>query len=159
MRTVVRGLALVGTLAFLLSGCSATAGANGMPPPTSQADANERMANCLEESGWTVKVDPAGGIESEYPSEQEDAYSADVGSCFDSTGVNQVRQLSQDEYREGYELMQETLQCLRGEGLDLPDAPSYQQFADSNAAYSPYRDVPDERFDEMIAACPQPQLW
>jgi hypothetical protein len=115
---------------------------------------------CLSEHGWDVTVNPVdGGIENELPTEQGDAYSADLAACYDETGANEVRELTQDDYAKGYAMMLNSLECLRDEGVDLPDAPSYQEYVDSKGMYTPYRDMPDGRSEELLAACPQPQLW
>ncbi|TFD49591.1 hypothetical protein E3T55_10960 [Cryobacterium frigoriphilum] len=155
----VLGLATILTLAAVcLVGCTSHSDTS-KPRPSSQAEGNERMVQCLSDRGWDAVLSSDGGIESSFPSEQEEVYSADVDDCFDVTGVNQVRTLNTDEFKKGYDLMSSSLECLRATGLDLPDAPSYQAFVDSNAGYTPYRDLPDELYDELIEACPQPQLW
>lgn len=153
-------LSTVGVMALLLGGCAVPSGGSGVPRPSSRAEATELLAECLRERGWEVTVNPVdGGIDSEYPSDQEDAASADSKACYESTGANQARELTADDYIRGYAMMLESLKCLREQGVDLPDAPSFQEYVDSKGNYTPYRDLPDGRYEELLTACPQPHIW
>jgi hypothetical protein len=153
------GVLVVVAVTLLLGGCSPAPGGDG-DRPGSRAEATERFAECMTERGWIVTVDPVdGGVSAEFSSDQEDAYSADTDACYESTGANQARELTQDDYAKGYAMMLESLECLRNEGVDLPDAPSYQAYVDLKGMYTPYRDMPDGRYEELLTACPQPQLW
>lgn len=160
MRAPLSRFALIGVLVLPLGACSAATSGSATPPPQSREEATERLAACLAERGWNVTINPAdGGIDNEFPSDQEDAYAADRDACYDITGANDVRELTQDDYAKAYGMMLESLECLRNEGVDLPDAPSYQEYVDSKGMYTPYRDMPDGRYEELLTACPQPQLW
>lgn len=145
--------------AAALSACSG-GGTNGISAPSNDAEAYERIVACLTNDGWTVEFnEESGGIQSTYPTAQEDAYSAAYTECVEAAGIDQGGELTAEEYKSTYGGLVELRACLIGEGIDLPEAPSYQRFVELKAGWSPYLDIPGEtlaqRGPDLESACPQ----
>lgn len=75
--------------------------------------------------------------------------------------------LSENEIRVIFNLNVDQAECLKAEGLTVEEPPSEEAYVASYTAsqsggavdvWSPYAQVPAERFDELTQACPEPSI-
>lgn len=165
-RAVARsGLLGAGVLAMCLalSACSMAGDDRERVHPTSGAHAAQLLRDCLRDEGWDAQISSRdGGVVSEYPTAQEDRYIEDVGECSTAIGMNDVPELSPEQYELLYAELIEASRCLAELGFDLPEAPSVTVFIETKAQWSPFALLPEMSiadFDAAVAECPPPQLW
>ncbi len=95
--------------------------------------------------------------------EQRDRYEDALGECT-ALVDDAVLDLAPSTGSGYYEALVAARECLVAEGSSLPQPPSLDRFLESLAGgeppWSPYLDLPDsmtqERWNAMLAACPQP---
>ena len=158
-------------VAAALTGCSSgssseggTADAATSPSPTitvsSEQEADQLLASCMRDHGWTVTVDPAGGVQGEFPPDQQDQYLADNSECGSGLGY---RKWTAADYEKVYEGLEKSLDCLVDAGYATPDqTPSLQTFTEqwqsgsSGESWDPYSLVPADQLPKALATCPEP---
>ena len=158
-------------VAATLTGCSsdsssegAPAGAADSPSPTitvsSEQEADQLLASCMRDHGWTVTVDPAGGVQGEFPPDQQDQYFADNSECGSGLGY---RKWTAADYEKVYEGLEKSVACLIDAGYATPDqTPSLQTFTEqrqspsAGALWDPYSLVPADQLPKALATCPEP---
>lgn len=98
------------------------------------ADASETAATvqCLRDRGWEIVVDGDGWGAPGVAEGQFGAYVADSEEC---ARLNQTivrpEGFSQERWEKGYAAVVESAECLRGQGYDIPQTPSFQAWKDS----------------------------
>lgn len=169
------GLAALTTLAAI-AGCG-SAETRGAPAPgaetttTTDRFAPQRaVASCLRESGWAVDFSESDGSYevAGVPEAQASQLQADELACGEeflpeAVGVSEV---TPEQWTQMYAAELEVAECLRGEGYDVPEAPTEQAFVDSYVSgtgepWSPYASVPalgDSEWNRLNTACPQTQM-
>ena len=148
----------------LLSGCTPVQAPDSHPRATSQAQALEILAACLTEHGWDVSVSGDALMSGDIPNEQIAAYSKDSDEC----GENLTPDLSEFDDKQWHELYDITMQnvdCLRNQGFEFDDVPSFQTFRGLVGKWSPFLELmqsgqmsPD-KVNHWNELCPQPQYW
>ncbi|MBX9717628.1 MAG: hypothetical protein K2X36_02150 [Microbacteriaceae bacterium] len=153
-------------MAVLASGCTAER-ATTEPPlvslQESQRDATQAMVNCLKDAGWDVALDPVtGSTDIELPEDQFDSYVKARTTCVEAVETQfPVSPLTDAQMREIYDYEVWLSECLRGEGVTVPEIPSSQAFIDAYRggepwlSYSFVGDVNEETYRSLMLACPQ----
>lgn len=137
----------------------------------------ERLSiiECLRDRGWEivdVDVDADGNESWTAPGVQDpqaEAYFADVAECTElNTTIEPLEDISQEEWERGYAVTVESAECVRGQGYDVPETPTFQAWKDSffvndgTGEWRPWAFVPDEMsssaFEALEARCPQGSL-
>lgn len=159
-------LIMLGTLlsaSMVLTGCSAITSLIPQPGPTSQADAVSQNAACLRDLGWTDFELESDGVVFNGQVEQLDPWLEAVQTCSEEVGMPRQRALTDEEYEQAFAAQSSVLACLRVLGYDLPDAPSFQTYVDSKAAWSPYNELDQtvlmNDLSSLEEQCPQATLW
>lgn len=154
----------------VLAGCSGE-DSGAVPDETvaSEQDSTTALVACMQDRGWDARYDESDEsmTVSGVPDAQRTQYLLDSEDCQAKVGfVTDPAELTADQVNELYEHEVATVQCLRGEGVDVPDASSEQAFHDAYAsgtafsAYASVGDVPQEDWDRLNRACPQlPEGW
>jgi hypothetical protein len=165
-----RPAAIVACVAVLctLSACaaqpqSAPTALPGRPTAvaTSQADADQFLAECLRAKGWVVTVDPnGGGVEADFPRAQYNRYSADNTTCSNQIGY---RKWTAADYRIELAGLVKANRCLVAAHYPTPSSvPSLQTFTEQRAGSSsvtiwdPYSLISPDKLRGALTACPQP---
>ena len=156
--------------AAMLTGCSSgsstertSAAPVAKPSPTitvnSQQEADQALAACLRDHGWTATVDPTGGVEVPFPPDQTDQYLADNSECSSGLGY---RKWTDADYETVYEGLEKSVACLVDAGYPTPDqTPSLQTFTEqrqspSGEFWDPYGLVPADQLTTALNTCPEP---
>lgn len=165
--------AVVGAASLALSGC-----ADAPPQPLATAESVDLginpefgsiMASCLVGLGWDAEETGDGGITSDIPEGQEDAYNADLASCQEENGFDKLApKLTEPELRLVYLMELDTADCIRDEGFDPGNPPSEQSFVDAalvnGNVWDPYEavygasnaQVTEEEYFALLQTCPRP---
>ncbi len=130
-----------------------------VPKPTSEAQADERLAECLTEKGWSVSVAPTGGVGGELPNDQLDKYLEDLSACESATGITD-EPFTDEQLTTLYEEYSKVKDCLTEAGYPVPETPSLQTFKDTygvdGQTWDVYSEVSKGDMGAALAACPQP---
>ena len=157
---------LLGALA-LLTGC----GSNPVveqDTPALKTDTDSHaparaFAACINEKGWDVKVDESdGSLPFEGTPAQMDQYQQDVAECTERQAPTiKQNDFSAEQWAGFYEEEVSRAECLRAEGINIPDVPSLQAFIDGAlgsapwTAYSFVTGQSEENWKRLNAICPQ----
>lgn len=169
-----RRLPLIAVLAF--ASLAAFTGCTPSPQPDASVSpmvddeirdkfaASYELADCLNQKGWDVTVDERdGGVQFEGSTAQMDQYQLDQEECTPESTAT-LDDLTEAQWHELYTLELDTAQCLRDEGVTVPEAPTEQVFierypsAEPWTSYSFVGDVPEDRWYELNEVCPQPVI-
>lgn len=166
-RTLAKHVPLVGLLvAFgLLGGCGADS--ESAEPPT-DGSFGSTMERCMRERGWDLVVTDDGGFDARYPSEQRNAFDADLEECMAKFGYDESpTPMTEEEATELYDLYLEAADCLDGRGYPPPEPPSRQAFVEDVISsglpsWDPYMHLLDatdsyEKIRQLENACPLPE--
>lgn len=129
------GILLVGVLTLTGAGCSGSEESPGPVGSTAAAAASglDAARQCIRDRGWEI-VEESDGFSSPpgIPASQFDIYTADSEECL-ALYVPPVpaSAVSDARWEEFYAEVVESAECLRGEGVDVPDTPSFQALKDS----------------------------
>lgn len=161
MSVLCAGFAVV----LALSGCAGEPVVHETYAPFELSGADpefgEKMASCLNDSGWEVEVSEDGGVTATIPEASNDVYSTAVSECAEQLGFDNPPPMTDEQYGKLYAGLVELSDCLRGEGYTVDDVPSEQAFRDG-AVFDPYGEIyasgeiSGADFAELQAACPQP---
>lgn len=164
---------LCAVVALLVTGCS------GDPQqPRLETDAAKQSSDfldasvaCMRERGWDIEVREddswyAPGVSEE----QYDAYVADTNECQEQNEtIEQPEDVSAERWKNGYDAVVESAECLRDQGYDIPKAPSFQAWKDSFFAggganqwlpwgFVPVPSMSADEFTSLEKVCPQVEL-
>ena len=94
------------------------------------------VRDCMVDAGWDVELveQPGGlyGLEGTYPDDQKEQYDRALAACQLEGGMGDgPPPMTADEADEYFDALNETAQCLEGEGFEVPPAPSRQAFIDA----------------------------
>lgn len=150
-------------LLVLLTACGQGDDRDGVRPtafPSSMAQLQEDIHVCMEAEGWDSELQSDGSYRFSYEEAQSDAFNAANVKCIDDAGGNLPIVRSDEDWRGIYDFYLGSVECLRSNGEDVPDAPSFTVWEESNFAWAPYATVNPanmtmERFLELTTACPQ----
>ena len=148
-------------IALCLAGCAAEPDTAEIDYVTSEAEADQRYADCMEEKGWEPSVDPNGGVEIGGHESQIEKLTADGEEC-DSRPEMQSKPWTDEDYRLYYEAVSKVADCVAAAGYDVPEKPSLQVFIDqikgvaSEDQWYPHENVPDSDLSKMLNTCPEP---
>ncbi|MFT4051930.1 MAG: hypothetical protein QM677_06735 [Microbacterium sp.] len=124
--------------------------------PTSGAQAQDLLSDCLREFGWIVEDD--GSVET--TTAQLDQYLADIETCDARIAT---REWTDTDYESSYEGLLASLACLQEEGYATPsDTPSLQVFIEQRSGtttgsiWDPYSEIAPGELAAVLARCPQP---
>ncbi len=126
------------------------------------------MAECLEQEGWDVEVGsdgsfgPANGI----PTSQAGQYSEAVDACAEplSSEIPTLDELTPQQWADLYRQESGTAECLRSEGIEVPEIPSEAVFVDQYQGTDPWTsygfigDLDESTWNKINATCPQPYI-
>lgn len=164
---------------ILLSSCGGEAPDDSSDPEAMRAGEVESavafqasVMNCLLEDGWPVKPTQGGwGIQYDGPDPGEEVgsrYNQALDRCMEAARPLPVFEpLSENEIRIIFDLNVEQVECLEAEGLTVEEPPSEEAYVATYTAsqsgggvdvWSPYSQVPAERFEEVTQACPEPSI-
>ncbi|MBW1637822.1 hypothetical protein G3H63_01805 [Microbacterium resistens] len=164
-RKTVFALSAALLVAFAVSGCvtepvvhetHAPFELNGVEP-----DFGEKLASCLNDSGWEVTVSEDGGVTATIPEASDDIYSAAVSECTEKLGIGNPPPLSDTQARKLYTALVQLSDCLRDEGYTIDNVPSEQAFLDGTV-FDPYGEIygngeiAGADFADLHDTCPQP---
>lgn len=125
------------------------------------------FADCLTSSGFRSTPTPDGGTKTDaVPAAQEEAFAVAHYVCKKSYPLEAkyTTPLSQNQVAALYEYFTEQLTpCLRGQGVDVDEAPSLEVFSETlntSSAWSPYLSIQVEnltldQWNELSVTCPQ----
>ncbi|AEE44252.1 hypothetical protein [Cellulomonas fimi] len=182
-RTVVAATALVA----VLGGCSEP---SSEPTDTAweepawfaeqdreREEARSALQGCMDGRGWAVPMTEDGGTTTGFTDETEaNRFMEDSRACLAESGLESEVALSTDEIEELYDRQLETLECLRREGVELPDAPTRETYVEQTSRFlggdesatwwEPYADLytmeENRTIDAAASAAAQaacPQYW
>lgn len=164
---ITRRIVLVGVLGFyalFLAGCASSA---PLEKPTVNLGGNgdERilaMVDCLTEAGWEVDYDElTRSYGNHFAEGQIEPFTAAQAECRAGLDEPENVPFSDQQLSEIYEYELWLAQCLRGEGLSIPEAPTEQVFAERYVGTDPwfawrFVEVGSEGvYRELLEACPQ----
>ncbi|PKI92879.1 hypothetical protein CW368_00795 [Actinomycetales bacterium SN12] len=159
-------------VAALLTGCAPSA---VTPEPTGapvqeqdsardEFEASYALADCLNEKGWEVTVsEKDGAVRFEGATAQMDQYQADQEECMPDDAPT-LADLTDAQWAELYVMETQTAQCLRDDGVAVPEVPSEQVFVEKYQGSEPWTsysfvgEVAQDRWEELNDICPQPSL-
>lgn len=162
---------------LVLAGCSAgatsTVDPSTSPSPSESVDAEVQVVkaqvDCLVAKGWTVRYDDQDGgrgYSSVIDDSQSDQFDADTKACKKQVGWTEPvidHHWTDEEWQDIYADEQQVAQCLRDEGYDVPEVPSFQEWRDrygTDDHWSAYGFVPNvdqQEWKRLNLACPQPE--
>jgi hypothetical protein len=153
-----------------VSGCSGGDPAPVPPTSTGAADGGtQALVDCMRERGWDATFDESDGsmLVTDVPDAQSEQYARDNLECQAQAGIDaDPAALTDDQLHELYQHEVATAECLRGEGVDVPEPSSEQAFHDAYAsgsafsAYAAVGNVSEDEWNRLNAACPQlPEGW
>jgi len=163
--TAVCAVALV-----VLAGCSRSDDSSSpeASPTPSAEKGTEAVARCLTEQGWDVQYDELENsiAWSGTSMEQSEAYDAAYAECSEQFGEEVI---GYDEFTDAmwqdlYSQETETAECLREQGIDVPQVPSFETFVQTyptEEAWTSYQFVPsssESSWRELNRLCPQPRI-
>lgn len=159
-----------------LAGCS-TGGDEPAPTAPSQTAAPSSgdasmvaVRDCMLGAGWEVEIveQPGGvqGLTGTFPDDQKEQYDLALATCQAESGLsNEPPAMNVEKADEYFDALTETAQCLEGEGIEVPSAPSRQSFIDAatrgEIIWNPYEnfftnDLQMDEFTRVNEACPLP---
>jgi len=167
-------MALLGAVVGLLvAGCSSD---NQQPrPETKTAEQSSEMLDasvaCMRERGWDIEVREdeswyAPGVSEE----QYDAYVADTNECREANEtIEQPEDVSAERWKNGYDAVLASAECLRDQGYDIPKAPSFQAWKDTFFvgdganqwlpwSFVPVPSMSADEFTSLEENCPQVEV-
>ena len=152
-------------LLLALAGCTTQHAERQTPGPAALSDYATNMASCLRSAGWEVQTRPDGGITSQIPAAQADAYAADRAECEKHFGYDATPEpLTDAQIKDLYRKVLETLDCLKDQGRDPGVPPTEQPFIDQahgTGAWDPYTNLyrpgkmTDQEYFSLLAVCPR----
>jgi hypothetical protein len=149
-----------------IAGCAAPSELAPRPSNTIGAAndaAVQQTVDCLHEAGWDVDLDSlTGSYGFEIPEGQTDAYHAAQADCQAEVSAGfSPEPLTDEVLTEIYEYEAWTAECLRRQGVEVPEIPSVQTFKDRYTtqdpwlAYSFVGDVDEPTYRGYLTECPQ----
>lgn len=157
---------MVVVLTAILTSCTATPEVSS-PPVTEIGGENDKVVrdivDCLHESGWAVELDElTDSYEFVGSASQADAYGAARDACVtEATAGATFAPLTDEQLSEIYEYEAWTAECLRNEGVDVPQIPSEQEFTDRYRSTDPWLaynfigERSESSYRALLEACPQ----
>jgi hypothetical protein len=134
-------------------------------PVTTNAERSdlEIMAGCVTEAGFEVTVDDDSLSSGSMSEAQLPVFNAVVATCQEDNGLFPAVALEDLDWDTFYASTLAATDCVRGQGYEVPDAPSRRVFEETYAThpYSPYFSLPQlspGEFSSLEAACPQPRF-
>lgn len=170
MRTVPSLLALSALLLAAGCGSGGTAAPASLSAPAAAAGSdlvtNEQrtmaLISCMEEAGWDPEFDPRDqSMSMEFPTEQEAQAEADRVACETDLGLDTPVELDDEQLSALYAQEVASAECLRAEGVDVPEAPSEEVWRGSRtseSAWDPYMALSqrgEEEYYRLLEACPR----
>lgn len=128
-----------------------------------QDDIFRAVAECLTEAGWDIEVDQlTDSWEYSGPPEQLEAYRASRDECsrIATQGIS-FAPLTDDQMLEIFQYETWTAECLRAEGIEVPEIPSEQVFIeryrsdDPWLAYNYLGQIGESSYRNLLKKCPQ----
>lgn len=153
----------VALVAVELVSCSSPDGETSQPLPSSQQEATQQYADCLESKGWSVEVQGESVNVNEIPNDRTSEYAADSDACHAQVLAWSDR-LSSTQWQEWYSIATDSVACLESIGYTVDDVPSLQRFTDGGGRWSPYDELVVNgllrgSIEEVEQQCPQPEYW
>lgn len=126
-------------------------------------DYETNMAGCLRERGWEVTITPeseGGGIRSEIPIEQGDAFESDRAECLAEFGYDQPPSPMSEQDAQAYlAKLVEAAECVEGLGYEVPAQPAEQDSleglmsVDLDPRWDVFANVPDLELTSTQGTC------
>lgn len=120
-------------------------------------EVNALTIRCLRDQGFNVVPIGKSGISfASIPLEQSRMSEAVFNACYN--GLNLPDSMTtRGDSKAVYDFWLEQADCLRSQGIDIPEAPSRETFVESypRVDWVPYRFVPQDRVSELSEFCPQ----
>lgn len=162
MRCLKRAALLISVALTILVLCTACTGATvseQSPQMYSELEASHTVARCLEEAGWSARVDPDSSVNVEVPKGQEQQYEAAAEECWSTVRPPSFDEINEQDRASYYAQFVKLRQCIVDMGIEMPAAPSYQAWNEMNGVWAPYVDIDpavmQERWDDLQQRCPQ----
>lgn len=165
---------------LLAVGCSTDGQQSGADAPEGGTSLTEAglsastsdIIECLQGRDWEIvdiDVDADGNASWTAPGAlgaQGEAYNADVAECTQlHTTIRPLEDISQEEWEQAYAFTVESAECVRGQGYDVSETPTFQAWKDSffvndgSGEWRPWAFVPENMsqstFEDLEATCPQ----
>jgi hypothetical protein len=159
------------TLPVVVDATPATSAAQGSE--FIQPDSDEVlifMRRCIEERGWVVVDNGSGGIQIEFPPEQQAEATAAMRECSKQSlrlaPGETVPPPSDRQVRDYFQALINSAEYLKTRGFDLSDPPSLDAYLEGGiGSWDPFGEIltvtgmgPSE-FDDITRECPQPELY
>ena len=142
----------------------------GTAPATIDQEAAQvaQIVECLQQRGWDVKLSQPGSTSYDVKrnSNQDSQFAEDQVACDKEAGWVQNPPMSEwidAQWAQAYAFQRETADCLRGQGYEIPDIPSFQKWQDTfptEDAWTAYEFVPnvdEQEWNRLNQACPPPR--
>jgi hypothetical protein len=153
-----------------VAGCSADSGQPSAGPSNSQAGSSgaNPVALCMRDRGWAIEVVNSESWKAPGVTEgQWSAYMADSQECAAQHEViERPEDVPDERWEQTYTKTVESAECLRSQGYDIPETPSFQVWKDSYFVdgganqwvpwgFVPVPSMDREEFSALEAICPQ----
>ena len=140
-------------------------------------EARAAMQGCMDGLGWTLTMNEYGGTSTPFSDDAtRERFSADAQRCRAENGLDREFALTASEASALYDRQLETRECLRQEGVDLPDPPTRETFVENAPRFAagdetatwwePYADLYDLEERDLVDAATStaaqgacPQYW
>lgn len=133
------------------------------------SDSAQAIVVCLRDRGWEISnVDHEGWVAPGVSEAQFETYQSDVSECTEAHGgpIEPLENISEARWRQAYADVVESAECLRGQGFDIPETPSFQAwketyFVNGGAdqwvpwGFVPVPSMSGDEFRTLESICPQ----
>lgn len=158
-------------LAMAVTGCAddgneAPLGRPGAADLAETRAVNAKVVACLVADGWDADLADNGDILTEGDQARYDELDEALATCSEpfSDGATEIRDYTDDQWRDLYAQEQAAAECLNGHGQEIPAIPSFEVFVTryrTGDAWMSYRfvsAVDPAAWDELELVCPQPGI-
>lgn len=143
----------------LCTACTGNETQPQQPQISSEHEASQIVAACLEEAGWPARVDSDNSVNVEVPKGQEQQYEAAAEECWSTVQPPSFDEIGEQDRESYYAQFVQLRQCIVDMGIEMPAAPSYQAWEEEKGVWAPYVDIEpavmQERWDDLQRTCPQ----
>ncbi|MEZ3162126.1 hypothetical protein AB1K54_16550 [Microbacterium sp. BWT-B31] len=123
-RPLVSAVTIIGLL--VLAACAPTADEADATLVKSGREASELVAACLRDAGWGATAADDDSVNTHVPRGQESQYESASEACWSRVETPTFDDVSDADRQRYYDRFLELRECLVGEGVELPPAPTYQ---------------------------------
>lgn len=134
----------------------------GAPELVTTEQRTMALIACMEDAGWDPEYDPRDqSMSIEVPEAQGNQLEVDREACTARLGLDEPVRLDDEQLSALYVHEVAAAECLRAEGLDVPEAPSEEVWRGSRtseSAWDPYAALTglgETEYYRLLEACPR----